>query len=156
MPPQNPFYVFIETATANRIISGYPDGTFRPASPIRRDEMAQVVYAAQQHQPTSPSPTNTPALGLTDTPTSTATPFFTPTPGALASTFTPQGRLTPRANRPWLHPLSWRTSGSARNPAQATRHPLAVRASIIPKAAGKGQMPPLPDAACRNSVFLDI
>lgn len=44
VPPSNPFYPYIETAYAQHIISGYPDGTFRPNQTIRRDEMAGIVY----------------------------------------------------------------------------------------------------------------
>ncbi len=28
------------------LINGYPDGTYRPNVPIRRDEMAQIIYMA--------------------------------------------------------------------------------------------------------------
>ena len=31
VPPSNPFYAFVETAFNHGIISGYADGTFRPA-----------------------------------------------------------------------------------------------------------------------------
>ncbi len=89
VPPSNVFYAFIETAAANHIISGYPDGTFRPNNNIRRDEMAQIVYAGQQNQPASPTPSNTPVLGMTDTPTQTATLPITSTPGGPTSTSTP-------------------------------------------------------------------
>ncbi len=37
-------YAFIETAHAQGVINGYADHTFRPNNPIRRDEMAQIVY----------------------------------------------------------------------------------------------------------------
>lgn len=46
VPPNNVFYAAIETAYQRGIISGYPDHTFRPATPVRRDEMAQIVYTA--------------------------------------------------------------------------------------------------------------
>jgi S-layer homology domain len=38
------FFLSIETAYMHGVISGYPDGSFRPNNPIRRDEMAQIVY----------------------------------------------------------------------------------------------------------------
>ena len=44
VPPSYFVYAFIETAHAHGVINGYPDGTFRPNNPIRRDEMAQIVY----------------------------------------------------------------------------------------------------------------
>ncbi len=91
VPPSNVFYAFIETAAANHIIAGYPDGTFRPNNNIRRDEMAQIVYAGQQNRAASPTPslTATPAPSATQTPMQTATLFITNTPGAPTSTFTP-------------------------------------------------------------------
>jgi len=46
VPASNVFFVSIETAHAHNVINGYPDGTFRPNNPIRRDEMAQIVYKA--------------------------------------------------------------------------------------------------------------
>ncbi len=97
VPPSSPFYTYIETAHVQRVINGYPDGTFRPNNSIRRDEMGGIVYTAQQNQPTSPTPTDTavlsvtdtPGLGMTDTPTTTATPLATDTHGTPTSTFTP-------------------------------------------------------------------
>ncbi len=44
VPPSNIFYAFVETAHQKGVINGYPDGSFRPNNPIRRDEMAQIVY----------------------------------------------------------------------------------------------------------------
>jgi S-layer homology domain len=44
VPPSNVFYIAIETAHSKGVINGYNDGTFRPNNPIRRDEMAQIVY----------------------------------------------------------------------------------------------------------------
>jgi len=44
VPNTNIFYVSIETAHNKGVINGYPDNTFRPNNPIRRDEMAQIVY----------------------------------------------------------------------------------------------------------------
>ncbi len=89
VPPSNVFYAFIETAHAHHIINGYLDGTFRPNNPIRRDEMAQIVYAGQQNQPASPTPINTPAPSMTATPSQTSTPFTTNTPGGPTNTATP-------------------------------------------------------------------
>lgn len=42
--PTNVFYVSIETAYHKGVVGGYSDRTFRPNNPIRRDEMAQIVY----------------------------------------------------------------------------------------------------------------
>ena len=51
VPPGSTFYVFIETAYHNGVISGYPDHTFRSLLSIRRDEMAQIIFAAVAHMP---------------------------------------------------------------------------------------------------------
>ncbi len=51
VPPSNVFYTSIETAYHYGIINGYPDCTFRPNNNIRRDEMAQIVYAGIIHRP---------------------------------------------------------------------------------------------------------
>ncbi len=51
VPASNVFYTSIETAAVNRITDGYPDRTFRPNNPIRRDEMAQIVYACIVYRP---------------------------------------------------------------------------------------------------------
>ncbi len=44
VPPSNIFYTSIETAYNKGVVTGYPDGSFHPNNPIRRDEMAQIVY----------------------------------------------------------------------------------------------------------------
>ncbi len=57
VPPSNVFYASIETAHYKGVINGYADGTFRPNNNIRRDEMAQIIYAGITHQPyTNSSP----------------------------------------------------------------------------------------------------
>lgn len=37
---------FIESLTQRNIISGYPDGTFRPNQAIKRDELAAIIHKA--------------------------------------------------------------------------------------------------------------
>ena len=44
----NIFYPAIETAYNHGIISGYSDGTFRPANPATRGQIAKIVYLALQ------------------------------------------------------------------------------------------------------------
>ncbi len=44
VPPNNVFFISIETAHHKGVINGYPDHTFRPNNNIRRDEMAQIVF----------------------------------------------------------------------------------------------------------------
>ena len=51
VPPSNVFYASIETAYHDGIINGYPGGIFLPNNDIRRDEMAQIVYAGIAHRP---------------------------------------------------------------------------------------------------------
>ncbi len=46
VPSSNVFYIAVETAHAHHVINGFPDHNFRPNQSIRRDEMAQIVYAA--------------------------------------------------------------------------------------------------------------
>jgi len=46
VPASNVFFTSIETAAHKGVIAGYPDHSFRPNNPIRRDEMAQIVYKA--------------------------------------------------------------------------------------------------------------
>ncbi len=42
----NVFYPFVETALNHHIISGYSDGTFRPANSATRGQIAKIVYLA--------------------------------------------------------------------------------------------------------------
>ena len=44
VPPSDPFYTYIETAYHHGVMDGYPDHTFRPANPVQRDEMCQIIY----------------------------------------------------------------------------------------------------------------
>ena len=41
------FYSFVETAYHRGIISGYSDGTFRPADPVTRGQLSKIIVAAQ-------------------------------------------------------------------------------------------------------------
>jgi hypothetical protein len=42
----HPFYAYIETAYSHSIISGYQDGTFRPANSATRGQICKIVYSA--------------------------------------------------------------------------------------------------------------
>jgi hypothetical protein len=44
--PANTFYPYIETAVCHGILGGYADGTFRPANPATRGQIAKIVYLA--------------------------------------------------------------------------------------------------------------
>ena len=44
VPPENPFYCYIETAFSRNIISGYADGTFRPYNNATRGQISTIIY----------------------------------------------------------------------------------------------------------------
>jgi uncharacterized protein YkwD len=44
VPPGSPFYTYVETAAARGVVSGYPDGSFRPGGLTNRGQVAKVVY----------------------------------------------------------------------------------------------------------------
>ncbi len=44
--PPGPYQDALDTLCAKGVIHGYPDGSFRPNNPIRRDEAAQILYKA--------------------------------------------------------------------------------------------------------------
>jgi hypothetical protein len=46
VPPQDPFYTYIETAFEHGIISGYSDGTFRPGNNATRGQISKIGYEA--------------------------------------------------------------------------------------------------------------
>jgi len=46
VPPNHPFYEYIETAYNHEVISGYTDGTFRPGGAANRGQIAKIVYNA--------------------------------------------------------------------------------------------------------------
>jgi len=73
VPPDSPFYCYIETAYDHGIISGYADGTFRPGNNSIRGQISKIVYLAVT---APPPPTSTPTI--TPTPTATGTPILCP------------------------------------------------------------------------------
>src|SRR5205807_9347688 len=46
VPANHPFYVYIETANHNGIVSGYGDGTFRPYNNVTRGQLSKIVVVA--------------------------------------------------------------------------------------------------------------
>jgi hypothetical protein len=46
VPATHTFYLYIETAVHNGIISGYADGTFRPENNVTRGQLAKIVVEA--------------------------------------------------------------------------------------------------------------
>jgi hypothetical protein len=100
VPPASPFYPFVETAVNHGIISGYADGTFRPANNATRGQIAKIVYNALLNGAT---PTATPPL-----PTATRPPPVTRTPPVATSTPTRPPANTP-TNTPARTPTRTRT-----------------------------------------------
>src|SRR5439155_7233533 len=47
VPPNSPFYGYIETAHNHGAVSGYSDGTFRPGSTATRGQISKIVYNAR-------------------------------------------------------------------------------------------------------------
>jgi YD repeat-containing protein len=47
VPPTHPFFLYIETAAAHGVISGYGDGTFHPDAYITRAQVAKMVVLAR-------------------------------------------------------------------------------------------------------------
>ncbi|HET9494747.1 MAG TPA: S-layer homology domain-containing protein, partial [Chloroflexia bacterium] len=43
VPPGSAFYPFVRCLACRGIISGYPDGTFRPNNPVTRGQLAKIV-----------------------------------------------------------------------------------------------------------------
>jgi hypothetical protein len=46
VPPDHPFYAYIETAHLHNIISGYADGSFSPGGSATRGQICKIVYLA--------------------------------------------------------------------------------------------------------------
>ncbi|MEA2574051.1 MAG: hypothetical protein QOH93_1349 [Chloroflexia bacterium] len=52
VPPGSPFYSFIECLACKGIVSGYPDGTFRPNDLLTRGQLSKIVsQSAGFHEP---------------------------------------------------------------------------------------------------------
>jgi hypothetical protein len=64
VPTDHPFYVYIETAHRDNILSGYPDGTFRPYANVTRGQITKIAVEAAGMQDLS-----------TDTPTFSDVPL---------------------------------------------------------------------------------
>lgn len=60
----NQFYKEISWLAAERISTGYPDGSFRPVQPVNRDAMAAFMYRLAGEPPYSP-PTTSPFRDVT-------------------------------------------------------------------------------------------
>jgi hypothetical protein len=46
MDPDSPFYPYVQCLACRNILSGFPDGTFRPNSPVTRGQIAKIVANA--------------------------------------------------------------------------------------------------------------
>ena len=53
--PSNPFYTYIRCLACRGIVSGYADGTFRPATPVTRGQIAKIVADAAGFSDAIPS-----------------------------------------------------------------------------------------------------
>jgi hypothetical protein len=49
VPPSNPFYLPVEWMVAEGVASGFPNGTFRPQDPVKRQQMANFMYNFAAH-----------------------------------------------------------------------------------------------------------
>jgi Tol biopolymer transport system component len=70
VPPSNPFFTPIEWMTEEGIANGFPNGTFRPNDPVKRQQMANFLFAlagSPAFDPGDPDFTDVPATN----------PFFT-------------------------------------------------------------------------------
>jgi hypothetical protein len=47
VPATQTFYPYVETALRHGVISGYGDGTFRPAANVTRGQLAKIVVSAR-------------------------------------------------------------------------------------------------------------
>jgi hypothetical protein len=57
VPPDHPFYAFIEAAVCRGVITGYNDGTFRPANSVIRAQAAKIICLAVEGAPPCGTPT---------------------------------------------------------------------------------------------------
>jgi hypothetical protein len=96
LTPGDAGYAEIETAAAAGWISGYADGTFRPADPITREALAALVVKAARWTPEHPTmahfrdvPTGSPFYAAIET--AYAHGLFADTPG---DTFRPDTKAT--------------------------------------------------------------
>ncbi len=118
VPPENPFYPFVEAVATRGVASGYADGTFRPYNDATRAQLSKMLYNAILLRPT-PTATATPTLTPTVTPTATATPSPSPTvtgtPPTATSTVTATATATPPPP-PTASPSATGTTGPAVQP----------------------------------------
>ncbi|MDQ2805884.1 MAG: S-layer homology domain-containing protein [Chloroflexota bacterium] len=80
VPPSNVFYQAVETAVCHGIISGYNDGTFKPANNATRGQVSKIVYLAlTSGQTACANPTATVTVTSTAVPPSATTTSVVPT-----------------------------------------------------------------------------
>jgi hypothetical protein len=56
VPPDNPFFCYIESAYGRGIISGYADGTFRPGNNVTRGQLCKIIVLAEAWAEDCPQP----------------------------------------------------------------------------------------------------
>jgi hypothetical protein len=47
-------YLYIEAAAAHGVVSGYPDGTFRPNNPVTRGQLCKMIVLGRNWPPSDP------------------------------------------------------------------------------------------------------
>jgi len=47
VPPESPYYLYVETVYAHGVVSGYNDGTFRPFASITRAQLSKMIVLAK-------------------------------------------------------------------------------------------------------------
>jgi hypothetical protein len=47
VPTTHTFYPYVETALHHGVLSGYPDGTFRPSANVTRGQLAKIIVSAR-------------------------------------------------------------------------------------------------------------
>jgi hypothetical protein len=67
VPPENPFFCYIETAYSHLIISGYADGTFRWGNNVTRGQLSKIVVLAEGWADDCPQPGHFSDVPPTDT-----------------------------------------------------------------------------------------
>jgi S-layer homology domain len=55
VPPGHPFYTYVEVAPSHGVLSGYADGTFRPAAHVTRAQLAKMIVQARGYALVTPA-----------------------------------------------------------------------------------------------------
>jgi hypothetical protein len=111
VPPDHPFYNYVETAYKHHIIAGYADSLFRPNADVTRGQLSKIIVGAEGWDLTVPGATQT----FADVPASN--PFYYHIEAAyrhnIISGYTCGGAGEPcdGAHRPYFRPTNSATRG---------------------------------------------